>query len=46
MALSHYLIKQGYYGNQRHVNPTGIVPLGPDLDLDSPHDRDRLATAA
>ncbi len=40
------LIKRGYYGNQRHVNPTGIVPLGPELDLDSPHDRDRLAKAA
>ncbi|MCC6777518.1 MAG: glutathione S-transferase family protein [Hyphomicrobiales bacterium] len=36
-------IKRHYYGSQRHVNPTGIVPLGPLLDLDAPHDRDRLA---
>jgi putative glutathione S-transferase len=36
-------IKRHYYGSQRHVNPTGIVPLGPLLDLDAPHDRVRLA---
>ena len=24
-------IKRHYYGSQRHVNPTGIVPLGPQL---------------
>ena len=39
-------IKAGYYGNMRQVNPTGIVPLGPDIDLTAPHDRDRLARAA
>jgi len=34
--------KAGYYG-QRNVNPTGIVPLGPDMShLESPHNRDRL----
>ncbi len=25
--------KAQYYGNMRHINPTGIVPLGPRLDL-------------
>ncbi len=40
------LIKQGYYANQRHVNPTGIVPVGPDIDYAAPHDRDRFARAA
>ncbi len=40
------LIKRGYYGNQRHVNPSGIVPVGPETDLDAPHDRDRFAAAA
>ena len=40
-------IKTGYYGNMAHVNPSGIVPLGPeDIDLTEPHDRDRLAKAA
>jgi putative glutathione S-transferase len=35
--LAH--IKHHYYGSHRQINPTGIVPLGPDLDLDAPHDR-------
>ena len=26
-------IKRHYYGSQRNVNPTGIVPVGPDLDF-------------
>lgn len=39
-------IKMGYYG-QLNVNPTGIYPLGPNLDhLDMPHDRARLRAAA
>jgi putative glutathione S-transferase len=39
-------IKAGYYG-QLNVNPTGIVPLGPNLDhLELPHDRERLPAAA
>ena len=28
------------------INPTGIVPLGPELDYAAPHDRDRLRKAA
>lgn len=39
-------IKEGYYG-QRNVNPTGIVPLGPNLEhLEWSHDRERLRAAA
>ena len=39
-------IKAGYY-SQLNVNPTGIVPLGPNLDhLEWPHDRGRLHAAA
>jgi putative glutathione S-transferase len=37
-------IKRHYYGSQRHVNPTGIVPLGPQLDFLAPHDRGRFAS--
>ena len=38
--------KAGYY-SQRNVNPTGIVPLGPDMShLERPHDRARLRTSA
>jgi putative glutathione S-transferase len=36
-------IKRHYYGSQRHVNPFGIVPLGPALDFSAPHDRGRFS---
>ncbi len=32
-------IKVHYYWSQTIVNPSRIVPLGPTLDLDAPHDR-------
>jgi len=35
-------IKNHYYASHLKVNPTGIVPKGPDIDFDAPHDRDRL----
>jgi len=35
-------IKRHYYWSQRQVNPTGIVPVGPQLDFAAPHDRARL----
>jgi putative glutathione S-transferase len=35
-------IKQHYYRSHSSINPTGIVPKGPALDLDAPHDRARL----
>ncbi len=37
-------IKRHYYGSQRKVNPTGIVPLGPELDFTAPHDRGRFVS--
>jgi putative glutathione S-transferase len=36
-------IKRHYYGSQRQVNPSGIVPVGPELDFTARHDRARLA---
>ena len=39
-------IKLGYYGGMRNLNPSGIIPLGPELDFAAPHDRGRLAKAA
>jgi putative glutathione S-transferase len=36
-------IKRHYYGSQRHVNPRGIVPIGPELDFDAPHDRAKFS---
>ena len=35
-------IKRHYYGSQRQVNPTGIVPIGPVIDFSAPHDRVRF----
>ena len=35
-------IKRHYYFSQRQVNPTGIVPVGPQLDFAAPHDRARF----
>lgn len=35
-------IKRHYYGSQLKVNPTGIVPVGPQLDFSAPHDRGRF----
>lgn len=35
-------IKRHYYSSQRQVNPTGIVPVGPQLDFAASHDRARF----
>lgn len=35
-------IKRHYYFSQRTVNPTGIVPVGPQLDFAAKHDRARF----
>ncbi|WP_414473564.1 glutathione S-transferase family protein [Microvirga sp. M2] len=35
-------IKAHYYESHKTINPTGIVPLGPLMDLDAPHGRERL----
>ena len=35
-------IKRHYYGSHETINPTGIVPRGPALDYDAPHDRGRF----
>lgn len=35
-------IKNHYYSSHANINPTGIVPVGPDQDLDAPHGRDAL----
>lgn len=37
-------IKTHYYASHGMINPTGVVPLGPDIDYDRPHDRDRLTS--
>jgi putative glutathione S-transferase len=32
-------IKRHYYGSHPSINPTGVVPAGPELDFESPHGR-------
>lgn len=34
-------IKNHYYMSHKTINPTGIVPSGPELNYDAPHDRNR-----
>jgi putative glutathione S-transferase len=38
-------IKHHYYVSHRTINPTGIVPKGPDIDFAEPHGRDALEAA-
>jgi putative glutathione S-transferase len=35
-------IKRHYYYSHDSINPTRIVPKGPELDFSAPHDRDRF----
>ena len=39
VSLDH--IKRHYYASHRHINPAGIVPIGPELDFSRPHRRER-----
>jgi putative glutathione S-transferase len=35
-------IKRHYYGSHANLNPSRIVPIGPELNYDTPHGRERL----
>ncbi|MBX0324364.1 glutathione S-transferase family protein [Halomicroarcula sp. F13] len=35
-------VKDHYYRSHEDINPTGFVPVGPDIDWPAAHDRDRL----
>lgn len=39
-------IKTHYYASHKQINPSGIVPVGPELNLEAPHDRARFKKAA
>ncbi len=41
-TVNMHHIKQHYYGSHETVNPTRIVPVGPQIDYMAPHDRDRF----
>lgn len=36
-------IKRHYYESHGTINPTGVVPVGPELDLDRPHGRESMS---
>ena len=38
-------VKQLYYAGLPELNPSGIVPVGPEIDFEQPHTRDRLSSA-
>ncbi len=42
-TINMHHIKQHYYGSHTTVNPTRIVPLGPDINYCEPHNRHMLA---
>jgi len=36
-------IKEHYFRSHTSINPTGFVPVGPEIDFTGDHDRDRLS---
>lgn len=38
-------IKTHYYGSHDSINPTGVVPAGPEIDFTAPHGREALQAA-
>ncbi|NRB03546.1 MAG: glutathione S-transferase C-terminal domain-containing protein [Rhodobacteraceae bacterium] len=44
-TVDFWHIKEHYYVSQRTINPTQVVPNGPVLNYNRPHDRARLAAA-
>ena len=37
-------IKRHYYMTHPQINPTGVVPKGPEVDLDAPHGREAVGS--
>jgi len=44
-TVSFEHIKTHYYASHLMINPTGVIPLGPDQNFDVPHRREQLAAA-
>lgn len=45
-TVNMHHIKHHYYVSHDMINPSGIVPKGPETNYDAPHDRDRLPAAS
>ncbi len=43
-TVYHDHIKRHYYRSHESINPTRIVPKGPSIDFERPHDRERLSS--
>ncbi len=43
-TVNFHHIRNHYYRSQKTVNPTGVVPIGPALDFEAPHNRERLTS--
>jgi len=41
-TVSFEHIKAHYYGSHTSINPTRVVPVGPEVDFSQPHDRGRF----
>lgn len=41
-TINMHHIKHHYFRSHESINPTRIVPVGPQLDFSAPHDRDRF----
>jgi putative glutathione S-transferase len=41
-TLNMQHIKAHYFVSHPTINPAGVIPAGPDINLDLPHDRERL----
>ena len=41
-TVNMHHIKAHYYESHKTINPTGVVPLGPVMDLDAPHGRETI----
>jgi len=44
-TVNQHHIKHHYYGSHKTINPSGIVPKGPEIDYAAPHRRERLQAA-
>ncbi|CAF0735959.1 unnamed protein product [Didymodactylos carnosus] len=41
-TVNMFHIKNHYFQSHTHINPTKIVPLGPEIDYTKPHKRDKF----
>lgn len=41
-TVNMYHIKKFYYCSHPNNNPSGVIPVGPDIDYSTPHNRERL----